>query len=329
MVWDACAAWILLATTLAGFLNWCQYRTVWLAVQQFAPSFVWLAAWLLLIRHCPRYYKRNRMLLVLLMRCGMLMSEARAAKDGGDAMHLNSILPGSPQLSLLLQMLSTGLVLHTCLEVTAVQLPFAFQIGHILLKLLFACYYKRAEQLLQLARQPQTEQAAKQLLSGWLRFWNQAGWSAVLQHASIISRSCSTTLLFVVVNVTIAALLLWLCYLFSLADVLLWLRQKEDLALSEAAASDARDSSNPSHASIAIGGVRVTVQQLADAQDSAFITALLTGHPSMPVVTLVAHIVIFGCICVGSCMLSQLLVLQLLPRFASAATLDLYCPRLS
>jgi hypothetical protein len=43
----------------------------------------WLAAWLLLMQRWPAYYKRNRQPLVLVMRCGMMMSEARALRDGG------------------------------------------------------------------------------------------------------------------------------------------------------------------------------------------------------------------------------------------------------
>jgi hypothetical protein len=52
-------------------------------VRQFLPIFVWLATWLLLIKKRPLHYKCYRQPLVLLMRCGVLMSEARAMRDGG------------------------------------------------------------------------------------------------------------------------------------------------------------------------------------------------------------------------------------------------------
>jgi hypothetical protein len=69
----------------AGFLNWCHYRSVWLSVQQFVPYFLWVGAWWLLITRRPPYYKRYRQPLVLLMRCGALISEARALRDGGSS----------------------------------------------------------------------------------------------------------------------------------------------------------------------------------------------------------------------------------------------------
>jgi hypothetical protein len=246
----------------------------------------------------------------------------------GDVIPLSTILPAWPRLTLLIKMFLIGLVPYTCVEVIALQVPFVFQVGHVVLKLSSSMLNESVQAVVQLTKQPHFGQAAEQLLKGWLTFLGQNCCSNLLQHTSISGRSCSTTLLFVVGNVTTAALLLWCCYLFSLIDILQWLRKKEELALSEAAASGDRGSIDPSNASIMIGSVWVTAQQLADVQDSAFIDVLLSIHPSGPVVTVVAHIVVLGCICCGSCLLSQLLVLQLLPRFASEATLDLYCPKL-
>jgi hypothetical protein len=77
--------WVPLYLYCAGFLNWCHYRSVWLSVLQFVPYFVWVGAWLLLITRRSSYYRHNRQPLVLLMRCGALISEARALHDGGTA----------------------------------------------------------------------------------------------------------------------------------------------------------------------------------------------------------------------------------------------------
>jgi hypothetical protein len=74
----------MLILRFTGFLNWCQNRSVWLSVRQFLPSVAWLAAWLLLIKLRPSLYQRYRQPLVLVMRCGMMMSEARALRDGGE-----------------------------------------------------------------------------------------------------------------------------------------------------------------------------------------------------------------------------------------------------
>jgi hypothetical protein len=238
------------------------------------------------------------------------------------------VVEGWPRLTPLAKVFMIGLVPYTCLQLIALQSPFAFQLVYVMVKLFFACHNESVQNIVRMTTQPQFGQAADQLLKGWLDFLGQNSGSTLLQHDSISSRTCNTILLYVVANVTVAALLLWCCYLFSLVDILQWLRKKEELALCEAAASGDRGSINPSSASIMIGSVWVTAEQLADTQDSAFIDALLAGHPSEPVVTLMAHVVMIGCICCGSCLLNQLLVLQLLPRFASEATLDLYCPKL-
>jgi hypothetical protein len=257
-----------------------------------------------------------------------MLVAAAAAAAAGDMVLQGIMVPGWPRLTLLLKIFMVGLVPYTCLEVTALQVPFIFQLAHVLIKLYFVCHNESVQTLARLAQQPYFGQAAKQLLEIWLQFLGQSECHVRLQHGSLSGRSCTTTLLFVITNVTVAALLLWSCYLFSLTDVLQWLQQKEEQALTQAAASAETEVVDPCSASLMIGSTWVTAQQLAAARDSAFIDTLLSVHPSGPVVTLVAHIVVLGCICCGSCILSQLLVLQLLPRFGSDATLDLYCPKI-
>jgi hypothetical protein len=257
-----------------------------------------------------------------------LLKRILAAAAAGGMVLRGIMVPGWPCLTLLLKVFMVGLVPYTCLEVTALQVPFIYQLAHVIIKLYFACHNESVQTLAQLAQHSYFGHAAKQLLDGWLRFWGQSGWNMALQHESLSNRSCTTTLLFVITNITVAALLLWSCYLFSLTDILQWLRQKEEQALTQAAVSADTEDVDPSSASLMISSVWVTAQQLRDARDSAFIDTLLSVHPCGPVVTLVAHIVVLCCICCGSCMLSQLLVLQLLPRLGSAATLDLYCPTL-
>jgi hypothetical protein len=254
---------------------------------------------------------------------------AAAAAAAGDMVLQGIMVPGWPRLTLLLKVFMVGLVPYTCLEVTALQVPFIFQLAHVFAKLYFACHNQSVQTLAQLGQQPYFGQAAKQLLDGWLQFVWQSGWNMALQHERLSNRSCTTTLLFVTTNVTVAALLLWSCYLFSLTDILQWLRKKEEQPLTQAAVSADTEDVDPSSASLMIGSVWVTAAQLAAARDSAFVDTLLSVHPSGPVVTLVAHIVVLGCICCGSAMISQLMVLQLLPRLGSAATLDLYCPYLT
>jgi hypothetical protein len=257
---------------------------------------------------------------------------AATAATAVDEMVLTGVMvQGWPRLTLLLKLFLVGLVPYTCLEVTALQVPFILQLAHIIIKLYFTCHNRSVQQMVQLAQQPHFRLATKQLLDGWVKFVGQSNWNVLLQHSSISDRSCDMTLLFVLLSVTTSMLLLWSCYLFSLTDLLQWLKQKDEkaLSMSQAAAAtyDDDDERDPGRASIMIGSVWVTAQQLSDARDSAFIDTLLSVHPGGPVVTLVAHIVVLGCICCGGCMLSQLLVL--LPRWGSAATLDLHCPKIT
>jgi hypothetical protein len=262
-----------------------------------------------------------------------LIRAAAAAAAVDEMVLLGVQVPGWPRLTLLLKLFLLGLVPYTCLEVIALQVPFILQLAHIVIKLFFVCHNRSVQQMVQLAQQPPFRQATKQLLDGWVEFVGQSNWNVLLQHPSVSDRSCDMTLLFVLFSVTTSVLLLWSCYLFSLTDLLQWLRQKEEMAISmpqaaAAAAYDDDDEGDPGRASIMIGSVWVTAAQLAAAHDSAFVDTLLSVHPSGPVVTLVAHIVVLGCICCGSAMISQLAVLQLLPRLGSAATLDLYCPKM-
>jgi hypothetical protein len=256
---------------------------------------------------------------------------AAAAAAADEMVMLGGNVAGWPRLTLLLKLFLVGLVPYTCLEVTALQVPFIFQLAHILIKLFFVCHNRSVQQMVQLAQQPYFGQPTKQLLDGWVEFLGQSNWSVLLRHDSISGRSCDMTLLFILFSVTTSMLMLWSCYLFSLTDMLQWLKQNEEKAMCNsraAARHDDEEQVDPGSASLVIGSVWVTAQQLAAARDSAFIDTLLSVHPSGPVVTLVVHIVVLGCICCGSCVLSQLLVLQLLPRFGSNATLDLYCPKI-
>jgi hypothetical protein len=80
---------------------------VWLSVLQFVPYFVWVGAWLWLITRRPSYYKHNRQPLVLLMRCGALISEARALHDGGKV-HLGERILNTRVLALGAQQVSAA-----------------------------------------------------------------------------------------------------------------------------------------------------------------------------------------------------------------------------
>lgn len=129
------------------------------------------------------------------------------------------------------------------------------------------------------------------------------------QHALLAGRTCGVFLLVVLVHVTFVSVLLWVIAAFVWSDMCAWLRSKV-----KEVDRDGTDAAM-------IGGVCVSREQLlalCDGLAAAWLPRVssIGGVQAQRLVYVALHALIVGGVCQLAVLLSELLVLQLLPALA-------------